>query len=348
MSANTNGSNKDKTSKDVKKCSTCGSTATYKDKNKWGEFEHWRGTPERRMCGRCYARANWKERLVPLNAKCYQCGSDKTTLSKYGTPNWIRMERDYQCRSCYTRQRNNSRDYSSVEYHANLKRGIRRALDSGTIFGRSQYSLNETVFDSVTEESAYWIGVLLTDGSVYSEKTGNPRISLTLKKEDHELLVKFVRFLGCSNPILLKKTLLRGRVIIQYTLRFSSKHIAEALAKFGVIPKKSLIAKVIGLENDRHFWRGVMDGDGCFVNRNGHDGDKIILVGSHDLLYQFEKFIKKNISGAVIRIKQDGKYWRLYVYSNTARMLAKLLYGNCLVALDRKLAKARLMFPVYS
>ena len=97
-----------------KKCSICGSTTTYKDKNKWGEFEHWRGTPKRRICGRCYARANWKKRFIPVNAKCYQCGSVKTTLSKYGTPNWVRREWGYLCRSCYTRQRNNSRDYSSL------------------------------------------------------------------------------------------------------------------------------------------------------------------------------------------------------------------------------------------
>ena len=140
-----------------------------------------------------------------------------------------------------------------------------------------------------------------------------------------------------------KKTVLNGKVIVQYTLRFSSKQIAEALVKFGVTAKKSLIAKVIGLENNRHFWRGVMDGDGWFGNRNGHDGDKIVLVGSRDLLYQFKQFIKKSIPGTVIRIKLDDKYccYRLYVYSNTARMLAKLLYENCLVALDRKLAKSK-------
>jgi hypothetical protein len=117
-----------------------------------------------------------------------------------------------------------------------------------------------------------------------------------------------------------------------------------ALAKFGVVPKKSLIAKVLGLVNDRNFWRGVTDGDGWFGNRNCQDGDKIILTGSRFLIYQFKKFIEKSITGAIVRIKSEGNYWRLYVYSNTARMLAKLLYDNCHVALDRKLAKAREMY----
>jgi hypothetical protein len=87
----------------------------------------------------------------------------------------------------------------------------------------------------------------------------------------------------------------------------------------------------------------LIDGDGWFGNRNGQDGDKMILTGVARCFVN-SRFIEKNIPGAVVKIKQHGKYSRLYVYSNTARMLAKLLYGNCHVALDRKLAKAREMF----
>ena len=36
----------------------------------------------------------------------------------------------------------------------------------------------------------------------------------------------------------------------------------------------------------------------------------------------------------------DHNFFRLIVYSFTARMLIKLLYENCVVALDRKLQKA--------
>lgn len=141
----------------------------------------------------------------------------------------------------------------------------------------------------------------------------------------------------------MKKSRLNGKIIVQYTVRFSSKRDAEALAKFGIVPKKSLTPNIIGLENDRNFWRGVLDGDGWIGVRNGHDGDKIILTGSYPLLCQFKKFIVKNISGSIVSIRPFGKYSRLYVYSNTARMLARLLFGNCLIALERKLKKAHQM-----
>jgi hypothetical protein len=115
------------------------------------------------------------------------------------------------------------------------------------------------------------------------------------------------------------------------------------ITKFGVIARKSLIAKVIGLENNRHFWRGVVDGDGYINNRNGQDGDKIILTGSYDLLKQFKTFIETMISGSEATFKQYGKYYRLYIYSYTARAVAELLYKDCSIALERKLIKAQKM-----
>jgi hypothetical protein len=118
--------------------------------------------------------------------------------------------------------------------------------------------------------------------------------------------------------------------------------------------RKTHSAKIIGLENSRHFWRGVVDGDGHLKNRDGLDTDIIILTGaSYDLVVQFEGFIKCNIEGAEVTIKakeEDSRYsklYRVYVYSQTARMLAKLLYGDCHVALDRKLSQAQKMFRVW-
>ena len=151
-------------------------------------------------------------------------------------------------------------------------------------------------------------------------------------------------FLSCSYEILRKTIKIQGKTIIQNTLRFSSKHIVEALAGFGLVARKSLIAKVIGLENDRNFWRGVVDGDVWIGLRNGMDGDKITLTGSYDLLSQFKTFIETSIPEAIVNIKQEGRYYRLYIYSYIARAVAKLLYHGCSIALERKLSKAQKMY----
>ena len=64
------------------------------------------------------------------------------------------------------------------EARRNIGVGIHKALDKGIIFGRTKYTLDETVFDTVTEESAYWEGNLMSDGNISRGKTGNLRIAL--------------------------------------------------------------------------------------------------------------------------------------------------------------------------
>ena len=79
-----------------------------------------------------------------------------------------------------------------------------------------------------------------------------------------------------------------------------------------------------------------MDGDGYLKNRDGKNGDRMVLTGSNDLLKQFEDFIRKNVPNSEVTIKKVRSYSRLYVYSDTARALAKLLYYDCGIALKRK------------
>lgn len=323
-------------------CSICRSVTTYIDKTKWGPRPHWRhDSLGNQICGKCYGRVLWKKK-IPVGVRCDLCKTTEPTKTKYGTSKWVRnwdREGGYLCRRCYITQRDSGIIFSEIR-RKNISIGIRRALDAGAMMGPKIHSMDETIFDAITEESAYWVGYLMADGNIHTGKTGNPRISLTLAKEDRDQLIKFKRFLNCSNLIQEKISRVNRKVWIQYTVRFSSKHIANALIGFGVTHRKSPTAKVIRLQNDRHFWRGVLDGDGHIKNKDGVDGDRMVAVGSHHLMHQLKEFVECNIPGSTVRTKNEGNYSRLYVYSYTARMLAELLYANCSVALDRKLAKA--------
>jgi hypothetical protein len=55
------------------------------------------------------------------------------------------------------------------------------------------------------------------------------------------------------------------------------------------------------------------------------DGDRVVVVGSQDLMRQFITFIENNIPKAQTRLIADHNIFRLIVYSFTARMLVKLL-----------------------
>ena len=65
---------------------------------------------------------------------------------------------------------------------------------------RRVYTLNEAVFDSITADSAYWIGFLMADGCVYVHQQHFPAIQLELARRDHAHVEKFRDFLGASNP----------------------------------------------------------------------------------------------------------------------------------------------------
>jgi hypothetical protein len=333
-----------------KGCFLCRRVTTTLEKTKWGLYPHWyklhlEGS-DYPICKTCYVRIKWQEKHVPKDVTCDRCGKETITVSKYGTPIWVRDKKRngvHYCKGCFVILRDTGQ-VRPQEARKNIGNGIHKALDKGIIFGKTKYTLDESVFDIITQKSAYWSGFLMTDGNISYGKTGNARIALVLAKIDYSHLEKFRDFLKCTNLIRQKKKKYLGAIVIQYYLRFTSKHIAEILIAYGIVPRKSLVARVIGLEDDRHFWRGVFDGDGYFKNKDGKDGDRMVLTGSNDLCAQFGEFIKKNIPGSRVTIKKIREYSKLYIYSDTARAVAKLLYSDCEIALKRKMVKARRMF----
>jgi hypothetical protein len=128
---------------------------------------------------------------------------------------------------------------------------------------------------------------------------------------------------------------------LQPTIKISSKIIAERLSTFGVVPNKSLTAKVIGLEKNRHFWRGVIVGDGYLQCRNGQNTDRIVLVGSYNLVVQFKAFVETAIPSSVIKIRPHGRIYSAYILASGARAAAKLLYEGSSIFLERKLKNSQ-------
>jgi hypothetical protein len=128
-------------------------------------------------------------------------------------------------------------------------------------------------------------------------------------------------------------------------MKFTSKKIATQLEKYGVIPKKSYTAKFSKeLEDDVNAWRGMIDGDGWLqICPRFNGGIKpTIRIGlsnaSYNLICQYVNFVEKHVPGTQSTIiKQKGcNCYEVIYYSSTAMKLAKLLYNNCTVALDRK------------
>jgi hypothetical protein len=121
-------------------------------------------------------------------------------------------------------------------------------------------NLKENFFDEIdTEEKAYFLGLMISDGNVFNDETGRQAsISITLDSNDKYILEAFQSALGANTSVAHD-----GRGCSQIAVR--SNKMAETLAGYGVVPRKSHITYLpLNIPKDKfsHLIRGIFDGDG--------------------------------------------------------------------------------------
>ena len=197
----------------------------------------------------------------------------------------------------------------------------------------------ENVFDTIdTEENAYWLGFIYADGNISS--TGN-RFEINLSVEDLDHMIKLKNFLNLETEIRFSEN--NGNPCCRIAVR--NKNLWEQLNDKGCTPCKSLTL----LFPDKNiftqeklvydFIRGYVDGDGslgCYPKNNSITTE-LSIVGTESFLISIMKFLK--ISG-YIRNKSsknfENKSFSLQYSSVKARKIARLLYKNATIYLDRK------------
>ena len=207
------------------------------------------------------------------------------------------------------------------------------------------YTLNEDVFDTITEESAYWIGFLMADGCISSPRPNQTTryVTLALAEKDRAHVEAFQKFLGSNQPVPSRENQ-RAKANSQNLAYFSvaSKRLAEKLESYGVVPRKSQGAMIQHLQSDRNFWRGLIDGDGhvCLFNRKDTQVPVIGLTASRPLSNQFADFVL-SVVGARPNSHQQGNVWHTRCFFRKAEVLAEVLYKDCTIALPRKAEMAK-------
>jgi hypothetical protein len=169
---------------------------------------------------------------------------------------------------------------------------------------RRGHTINEHAFDVASPERDYWVGMLMTDGCV---SDGSVILSLGDRDVDH--VYAFRQFLGATHRIRVKPT--NGSGTFMADFRVKSDRLSNVLSSFGVVPRKTRVAKVIGLESSRDFWRGCIDGDGSVCLVKAVEGTAygvypvIALCGaSLALLEQFASYIRSVIPSARMGVKK--------------------------------------------
>lgn len=167
----------------------------------------------------------------------------------------------------------------------------------------------EDYFEKIdTFEKAYWLGFLITDGSV----KGNV-VKLDLSIKDECIIDDFIKAIHA--PIERKKYCthkLNGKEYFSVLISVISKKMVNDLKKYNVVPLKTFICSFPQLDTrdlDLALLSGCFDGDGC-------SGSTVICSGNYNFLQQ----IKSRFD---IPYKISQKNANLYVLSIGIELLSE-------------------------
>jgi len=196
------------------------------------------------------------------------------------------------------------------------------------------YRLDESFFERIdTEEKAYWLGFAFADGSVIA----NCRVFRTeLHRRDVQHLRKLATALQTDIPI--KPFPAHS----SYYLAVGSAKLCRFLSRHGCVPNKTCrhgtpkIAKKLL----RHFYRGVVDGDGSLFCSTKSKAWAFDCVGSRVFIEDFQAWLMRRLGLSATKLRCRGEAWSVrYDGTRQVAQIGRLLYANATVFLDRKNAK---------
>lgn len=227
----------------------------------------------------------------------------------------------------------------SHQYQTNTHR-IQKILDDNDIAKVSQAkrfnpSLKEDYFLKIdSNEKAYWLGWLMTDGSVSKES----HIEMALHKKDVYILELLSNDLGVTSHTVkpFNKTYVR--------FNLGSVVMCNHLAQYGIIPNKTHILQFpkINPQYEVALIRGMFEGDGgltlgtatrFYKKRNKFytkPYQEMSFTGTYDMCSGFQQVVRKYVNIPEKSISLNHSVYRVR-WSNRSEIIQilDLLYKNC-------------------
>ena len=156
---------------------------------------------------------------------------------------------------------------------------------------RIKYDLDDKAFDVLTQISAYWLGMIASDGCIYENIN---KISIIAKEEDERHIEEFRKFLRYTCPLKHRDSKCMDKVFRSVYLEIHSKYMKNILInKYGIVPKKSNkdidYFCYIPDEFKLYFLFGYFDGDGSLLIS---ERLRIEIIGNYSFLYSVKKFLE--------------------------------------------------------
>ncbi|MFZ4795936.1 MAG: LAGLIDADG family homing endonuclease [Bacteroidia bacterium] len=194
------------------------------------------------------------------------------------------------------------------------------------------------LLDINTEEKAYFLGLMISDGTVHSKREAS---SISLLKDDADVLSKIsILVYGFDNTKIysIKNSLLKIK-----KLDFYGKCFKNNLIKHSCMPNKTFIVtypNTIPENLQSHFIRGLLDGDGCiYVSKNRFIVD---FVGTHMLLNGVKNIINDIFRMNILFSFYKGKKHKDTICSmrinkkNDVKKFLDFIYKDSTIYFNRK------------
>lgn len=169
------------------------------------------------------------------------------------------------------------------------------------------FTFNENAFlDTNEEECAYFFGWLLTDGNLRETKYGH-QVSIELGLKDIKIIESLKNYVGNGNPIRIRhrSDIRTDKVYSQCSFVFQYEPVTKRLISLGLEPRKS--KKEVCPDEllfNRHFWRGVLEGDG-YLSKLETD-NKMQICGSETLCNQWKDYCQSIVPGMYVNVYEQN------------------------------------------
>ena len=201
-------------------------------------------------------------------------------------------------------------------------------------------NLVEDYFEHIDSEfKAYFLGLIITDGCIFSKGSRQNLVNLTLKDSDCYILEEFKKEVKSN-----KKITSDGRGC--KSIQILSNKMVKDLKQYGLADNKScktIFPKNIPLHLFPHLIRGIFDGDGSVAfyarsNRKCHNKAFRFCQGNKKFLLDLIDFLEKHFNIERVQIFQEKEnLWSIAYRKNTSLLkLYHCMYDEATIYLKRK------------
>lgn len=181
---------------------------------------------------------------------------------------------------------------------------------------------NRNAFNVMTNETAYWLGVLFSDGCLYSSKY---RKTISISSKDKDFLENFCDFLALDRSYIKRKN--------QYfQVQLCDIIIYNKLISYGLEERKSLALKPPNIDKKyiKSFILGFFDGDGSISTNKSINQWKVVL-GTGSLIFGnwLKDYLKiYNPSLHTRKLKTSKEFYEISLIGIKGKLFMQDLYES--------------------